>query len=43
MAYEKSVDISDISRSMLKYPWLEYPDRIKGEAGMERTESGLRV
>ncbi|XP_045045858.2 protein HEATR9 isoform X2 [Desmodus rotundus] len=29
MAYEKSVDISDISRSMLKYPWLEYPDRIK--------------
>ncbi|XP_036922808.1 protein HEATR9 [Sturnira hondurensis] len=29
MACEKSVDISDISRSMLKYPWLEYPDRIK--------------
>ncbi|KAM5309204.1 protein HEATR9 [Glossophaga mutica] len=29
MAKEKSVDISDISRSMLKYPWLEYPDRIK--------------
>ncbi|XP_053517273.1 protein HEATR9 [Artibeus jamaicensis] len=29
MAYKKSVDISDISRSMLKYPWLEYPDRIK--------------
>ncbi|KAF6094119.1 HEAT repeat containing 9 [Phyllostomus discolor] len=29
MAQEKWVHISDISRSMLKYPWLEYPDRIK--------------
>ncbi|XP_045692711.1 protein HEATR9 [Phyllostomus hastatus] len=29
MAQEKLVNISDISRSMLKYPWLEYPDRIK--------------
>nr|Q4R744.1 RecName: Full=Protein HEATR9; AltName: Full=HEAT repeat-containing protein 9 [Macaca fascicularis]BAE01080.1 unnamed protein product [Macaca fascicularis] len=29
MAYEKSTDIFDISRSMFLYPWLEYPDRTK--------------
>ncbi|XP_054449075.1 protein HEATR9 [Pteronotus mesoamericanus] len=29
MAYEKSVDISDFSRSMFKHPWLEYPNRNK--------------
>ncbi|XP_062969365.1 protein HEATR9 [Cynocephalus volans] len=29
MAYEKSADIFDISRSMLMYPWLEYRDRTK--------------
>uniref|UniRef100_A0A671G2B4 HEAT repeat containing 9 n=1 Tax=Rhinolophus ferrumequinum TaxID=59479 RepID=A0A671G2B4_RHIFE len=29
MDYKPSVDISDISRSMLKYPWLEYPGRNK--------------
>ncbi|XP_020757984.2 protein HEATR9 isoform X2 [Odocoileus virginianus] len=29
MAYEKSVDISDISRAMFKCPWLEYPGRTK--------------
>ncbi|XP_040496910.1 protein HEATR9 isoform X2 [Ursus maritimus] len=29
MAYEKSADIFDISRSMFKYPWLEYPERTK--------------
>ncbi|XP_029066487.1 protein HEATR9 isoform X1 [Monodon monoceros] len=29
MAYEKSVDISDINRSMFKCPWLEYPERTK--------------
>ncbi|XP_016057535.1 PREDICTED: protein HEATR9 isoform X1 [Miniopterus natalensis] len=27
MAYEKSIDIFDISRLMFQYPWLEYPDR----------------
>ena len=36
MAYEKSADIFDISRSMFKYPWLEYPERTKGEAGIDR-------
>ncbi|XP_043337120.1 protein HEATR9 isoform X2 [Cervus canadensis] len=29
MAYEKSVDISDINRAMFKCPWLEYPGRTK--------------
>uniref|UniRef100_A0A8C3W2E7 HEAT repeat containing 9 n=1 Tax=Catagonus wagneri TaxID=51154 RepID=A0A8C3W2E7_9CETA len=29
MAYKQSVDIFDINRSMLKYPWLEYPERTK--------------
>ncbi|XP_005402952.1 PREDICTED: protein HEATR9 isoform X2 [Chinchilla lanigera] len=29
MAYEKSVDMFEISRSMFMYPWLEYPDRAK--------------
>ncbi|XP_039078562.1 protein HEATR9 isoform X1 [Hyaena hyaena] len=29
MAYEKPADILDISRSMFKYPWLEYPERTK--------------
>ncbi|XP_011923113.1 PREDICTED: protein HEATR9 [Cercocebus atys] len=29
MAYEKSTDIFDISRSMFLYPWLDYPDRTK--------------
>ncbi|XP_038404015.1 protein HEATR9 [Canis lupus familiaris] len=29
MAYKKSADIFDISRSMFKYPWLEYPERTK--------------
>ncbi|XP_047564788.1 protein HEATR9 isoform X2 [Lutra lutra] len=29
MAYEKSADIFAISRSMFKYPWLEYPERTK--------------
>ncbi|KAM5215958.1 LOW QUALITY PROTEIN: protein HEATR9 [Hipposideros larvatus] len=29
MAYTSSVDIFDISRSMFKYPWLEYPGRNK--------------
>nr|XP_055244410.1 protein HEATR9 isoform X12 [Gorilla gorilla gorilla] len=29
MAYEKSTDIFDVSRSMFLYPWLEYPDRTK--------------
>ncbi|XP_052513755.1 protein HEATR9 [Budorcas taxicolor] len=29
MAYEKSVDISDINRAMLNCPWLEYPGRTK--------------
>nr|KAF6415851.1 HEAT repeat containing 9 [Molossus molossus] len=29
MAYEKSIDIFEICRSMFKYPWLEYPDRNK--------------
>ncbi|CAI9162612.1 unnamed protein product [Rangifer tarandus platyrhynchus] len=29
MAYEKSVDISDIDRAMFKCPWLEYPGRTK--------------
>ncbi|KAB0391350.1 hypothetical protein E2I00_010681, partial [Balaenoptera physalus] len=29
MAYEKSVNISDINRSMFKCPWLEYPERTK--------------
>ncbi|XP_011807254.1 PREDICTED: protein HEATR9 isoform X2 [Colobus angolensis palliatus] len=29
MAYEKSTDIFDVSRSMFLYPWLEYPDRSK--------------
>lgn len=36
MAYTCSVDIFDISRSMFKYPWLEYPGRNKGEVGMDR-------
>uniref|UniRef100_A0A8C0JU76 HEAT repeat containing 9 n=1 Tax=Canis lupus dingo TaxID=286419 RepID=A0A8C0JU76_CANLU len=36
MAYKKSADIFDISRSMFKYPWLEYPERTKGEAGIDR-------
>lgn len=36
MAYEKSIDIFEIARSMFRYPWLEYPYRTKGEAGMER-------
>lgn len=36
MAYEKPADIFDISRSMFKYPWLEYPERTKGEAGIDR-------
>ena len=40
MAYEKSVTISDINRSMFKCPWLEYPERTKGEAEMDR--SGVR-
>ncbi|XP_021560139.1 protein HEATR9 [Neomonachus schauinslandi] len=29
MAYEKSADLFDISRSMFKCPWLEYPERTK--------------
>ncbi|XP_036197799.1 protein HEATR9 isoform X1 [Myotis myotis] len=29
MAYEKSIDIFEIARSMFKYPWLEYPYRTK--------------
>ncbi|XP_061246330.1 protein HEATR9 isoform X1 [Bos javanicus] len=29
MAYEKSVNISDINRAMFNCPWLEYPGRIK--------------
>ncbi|KAM6174614.1 protein HEATR9 [Erethizon dorsatum] len=29
MAYEKLVDIFEISRSVFMYPWLEYPDRTK--------------
>ncbi|XP_032472993.1 protein HEATR9 [Phocoena sinus] len=29
MAYEKSVNISDINTSMFKCPWLEYPERTK--------------
>ncbi|XP_027374960.1 protein HEATR9 isoform X2 [Bos indicus x Bos taurus] len=29
MAYEKSVNISDINRVMFNCPWLEYPGRIK--------------
>uniref|UniRef100_A0A8C6DJ09 HEAT repeat containing 9 n=1 Tax=Moschus moschiferus TaxID=68415 RepID=A0A8C6DJ09_MOSMO len=29
MAYEKSVDISDINRAMFDCPWLEYPGRTK--------------
>ncbi|XP_020923057.1 protein HEATR9 [Sus scrofa] len=29
MAHQKSVDIFDLNRSMLKYPWLEYPERTK--------------
>ncbi|XP_057569793.1 protein HEATR9 [Hippopotamus amphibius kiboko] len=29
MAYEKSVDITDINRLMFKCPWLEYPERTK--------------
>ncbi|XP_033040021.1 protein HEATR9 isoform X1 [Trachypithecus francoisi] len=29
MAYEKSTDIFDVSRSMFLYPRLEYPDRTK--------------
>ncbi|XP_067570312.1 protein HEATR9 [Pseudorca crassidens] len=29
MDYEKSVNISDINRSMFKCPWLEYPERTK--------------
>uniref|UniRef100_A0A452FJ06 HEAT repeat containing 9 n=1 Tax=Capra hircus TaxID=9925 RepID=A0A452FJ06_CAPHI len=29
MAYEKSVDISDINRAMFNCPWLEYPGRTK--------------
>lgn len=40
MDYEKSVNISDINRSMFKCPWLEYPERTKGEAEMDR--SGVR-
>lgn len=36
MAYEKPADILDISRSMFKYPWLEYPERTKGEIGIDR-------
>lgn len=36
MAYEKSADIFDISRSMFKYPWPEYPERTKGEARIDR-------
>lgn len=36
MAYEKSIDFFEIARSMFEYPWLEYPNRTKGEAGMER-------
>lgn len=39
MAYEKSVDFFDIARSMFKYPWLEYPDRTKGEAGIEKNRN----
>ncbi|XP_055435639.1 protein HEATR9 [Bubalus kerabau] len=29
MAYEKSVNISDINRAMFNCPWLEYPGRTK--------------
>nr|KAF6308990.1 HEAT repeat containing 9 [Pipistrellus kuhlii] len=29
MAYEKSVNFFEIARSMLEYPWLEYPNRTK--------------
>ncbi|XP_051680629.1 protein HEATR9 isoform X7 [Oryctolagus cuniculus] len=29
MSYERKTDIFDISRLMLKYPWLEYRDRTK--------------
>lgn len=40
MAYEISADILDIATSMFKYPWLEYPERTKGEAGIQTgTES----
>lgn len=35
MAYGKS-NILEVGRSMYKYPWLEYPERAKGEAGMDR-------
>ena len=42
MAYEKSVDISDINRAMFKCPWLEYPGRTKGEVRMDRSGVGDR-
>ena len=40
MAYEKSVNISDINRAMFNCPWLEYPGRTKGEVRMDK--SGVR-
>lgn len=40
MAYEKSVDISDINRAMFNCPWLEYPGRTKGEVRMDRSGVG---
>lgn len=42
MAYEKSVDISDINRAMFNCPWLEYPGRTKGEVRMDRSRVGNR-
>lgn len=40
MAYEKAAEIFDISRSLFRYLWLEYPRRTKGEAIMHR--NGVR-
>lgn len=36
MAYEKSADISEITRSMLKFPWLQNGYKTRGEAGIDR-------
>uniref|UniRef100_A0A8C9QFS7 HEAT repeat containing 9 n=1 Tax=Spermophilus dauricus TaxID=99837 RepID=A0A8C9QFS7_SPEDA len=39
MAYVKSADSSEITRSMLRYPWLKDTYYTKGEAGMDRNRS----
>ncbi|KAK2503808.1 hypothetical protein MC885_012384 [Smutsia gigantea] len=40
MAYEKAAEMFDISRSMFRYPWLEYPKRTKGARGRASPKPG---